>query len=181
MGYTDMQLSKFLCVLLRHDPSAAGLTVNEHGWADVGELIDCVSRTGWPIDRETLERIVREDDKSRYCFSADRSMIRCNHGHTFPVDLELPAVQPPETLLHGTGDGFAASIEEKGLLRKTRMYVHLTEERATAVSVGARHGRPVIFCVRSGELARDGYEFFRSASGIWLTDHVPAKYLEKME
>ena len=174
-----MNLSKLLCFILRHDPSAAGVKVNEHGWALVDELISRVSAKGWEIDRERLERIVREDDKSRYSFSSDGTMIRCNHGHSIEVDLELSATQPPEALLHGTGEVFAEAIRRAGLISGARMYVHLTEDRKVAVSVGARHGKPVIFRVRSGEMARDGYEFFRSASGVWLTGPVPPKYLEQ--
>ena len=173
-----VRLSKFLCVVLRHDPSAAGIEVNEHGWARADAIIEAFSRRG-PFDRETLEEIVRNDNKSRYAFSADGSMIRCNHGHTIRVDLELPASRPPEYLLHGTGDVCVSSIDREGLRPGARMYVHMTDDERMAVSVGARHGRPVVYRVKSGAMARDGFEFFQSASGIWLTEHVPAEYIEK--
>jgi len=174
-----IKLSKFLCVVLRHDPSAAGISLNEHGWAKVDELIAGVSGTH-RIDREILEEIVRTDDKGRYSFNSDGTMIRANHGHSIEVDLELAAVQPPEYLLHGTGDCFVPSIDRKGLLHGERMYVHLTESRNMAVSVGARHGRPVLYRVHSGAMARDGYLFYRSASNVWLCEHVPIGYLEKL-
>ncbi|MBQ2956275.1 MAG: RNA 2'-phosphotransferase [Clostridia bacterium] len=178
MSNKDIDLSRCLCYILRHNPSSAGVRVNEHGWAVIDELISRVSAQGWEIDRERLERIVREDDKTRYSFSSDGTMIRCNHGHSITVDLELSATQPPEVLLHGTGDVFVEAIRREGLISGARMYVHLTEDRKVAMSVGGRHGKPVVFRVRSGEMARDGYEFFRSASGVWLTWAVPPKYLE---
>jgi len=174
------RLSKFLCVVLRHNPSAAGVEVNEHGWAKVDELIERVRSTGREIDREKLEAIVATDSKTRYSFSADGTMIRCNHGHTIPVDLELPATQPPEFLLHGTGDVHVPSIDQQGLKPVKRMYVHMTESMEMAVSVGSRHGKPVLYRVHSGAMARDGYVFYRSASQIWLTDRVPKGYLEKI-
>lgn len=174
-----IKLSKFLCVVLRHDPSAAGISLNEHGWANVDELIAGVSKKR-AIDREKLEEIVRTDDKGRYSFSPDGTMIRANHGHTVTVDLELAAEQPPEYLLHGTGDRFVESIDQKGLLHQNRMYVHLTENRDVALSVGARHGKPVLYRVMSGAMARDGYVFYHSASNVWLCDHVPIGYLEKL-
>lgn len=180
MAEKHRKLSGFLCVILRHDPSAAGIYVNEHGWANVDELIEKVAATGRRIDREILEELVASDSKTRYSFSADGTMIRCNHGHTIPVDLELPATEPPEYLLHGTGDVHVSSIDQQGLKGVKRMYVHMTESMEMALSVGSRHGRPVVYRVHSGAMARDGYVFFRSASQIWLTDRVPKGYLEKM-
>lgn len=174
------KLSRFLCVVLRHDPSAAGVYVNEHGWAEVDELIEKVAATGREISREKLTELVETDSKTRYSFSADGKMIRCNHGHTIPVDLELPAIQPPEFLLHGTGDVNVPSIDQQGLKPVKRMYVHLTDDEQTAVDVGSRHGKPVLYRVHAGAMARDGYVFYRSASGVWLTDRVPKGYLEKM-
>ena len=174
------RLSKFLCVVLRHEPSAAGVKVNEHGWANVDELIAGVRATGREISREILEALVQSDGKTRYSFNAGKTMIRCNHGHTIPVDLELPAIEPPEYLLHGTGDVHVPSIDQQGLKPMKRMYVHLTDCMDTAVDVGSRHGKPVVYRVHSGAMARDGYAFYRSASGVWLTDRVPKGYLEKL-
>ena len=107
-------------------------------------------------------------------------MIRCNHGHSIQVDLELPAVQPPEYLLHGTGDVHVPSIDEQGLKPGGRMYVHLTGDMEMAVAVGARHGKPVVYRVNAGAMNRDGCVFYHSASGVWLTDRVPKEYLEKL-
>ena len=174
------RLSKFLCVVLRHAPSAAGVHVNEHGWADVDELIEKVAATGREISREKLEAVVATDSKTRYSFSADGKMIRCNHGHTIKVDLELPAIEPPEYLLHGTGDVNVPSIDLQGLKPVRRMYVHLTDDEQMAADVGSRHGKPVIYRVHAGAMAKDGYVFYRSASGVWLTDKVPKGYLEKL-
>lgn len=175
------KLSRFLCVVLRHDPSAAGVYVNEHGWANADELIGKVAATGREISREKLEALVASDSKTRYSFSADGTMIRCNHGHTIKVDLELPATQPPEFLLHGTGDVNVPSIDQQGLKPVKRMYVHMTDDEATAIDVGSRHGKPVIYRVHTGAMAKDGYAFYRSVSGVWLTDRVPVGYLEKMQ
>lgn len=181
MGHdSNKKISRFLCVLLRHDPSAGGITVNEHGWANAEELIACVAKKR-AFTRADLEKIVRTDDKGRYSFSADGKYIRANHGHTIKVDLELDPSDPPEYLWHGTGDRHVKDIDQKGLLKMARQYVHMTTSIDMAMSVGARHGRPVLYRVHSGAMARDGYVFRESASHIWLTDHVPVGYLEKME
>lgn len=169
---------RYLCLLLRHKPEAAGLTLDEHGWADVDELIRAVSKTQ-PMNRELLDRIVRTDNKQRYSYNEDRTKIRANQGHSIPVDVELPQLEPPEFLWHGTGWKYVASIDVQGLLPKSRLYVHLSADEKTAAAVGKRHGFPVVYRVCSGRMARDGYQFFRSANGIWLTKQVPVAYLEK--
>ncbi len=96
-----------------------------------------------------------------------------------PVDVELPLVEPPEYLWHGTGEKYVASIEKEGLVPKSRLYVHLSSDRETARIVGARHGRPVIYRVRTGQMQADGFLFYRSVNGVWLTKQVPVRYLER--
>lgn len=171
-------LSKFLSLLLRHKPQLVGLELDEHGWADVDELIRRVSRKR-PLDRTTLEHLVATDDKQRYSFSADGKLIRANQGHSIPVDVELAELEPPKILYHGTGEKSAASIRAQGLLKMSRLYVHLSSDLDTAIKVGRRHGAPKIFIVDSGSMFADGYKFFRSVNGVWLTEHVPAIYLEE--
>ncbi len=170
--------SKFLSLILRHKPQLVGLELDEHGWADVDDLIRRVSRKR-PLDRPTLEQIVAQDEKQRYSFSADGKLIRANQGHSIPVDVELEELEPPKILYHGTGERFAALIRIQGLLKKSRLYVHLSSDIETAVKVGQRHGKPKIFLVESGRMFADGYKFFRSVNGVWLTEHVPAQYLKE--
>ena len=105
--------------------------------------------------------------------------LRANQGHSIPVDVELEKVEPPEFLYHGTGEKFTASIDKQGLIPKSRLYVHLSPDEETAVKVGRRHGKPVIYLVRAGNMKRDGYAFYRSVNGVWLTKEVPVKYLRK--
>lgn len=171
-------LSKFLSLILRHKPEIAGIKLDEHGWARVDELIAAVSKKTW-FDMDMLEEIVRTDSKQRYSFNEDKTLIRANYGHSVPVDLELEATLPPEILWHGTAEKNVASIDLKGLLPMGRLYVHLSQDKETAMKVGARHGKPVLYCVRSAEMAADGYKFYLSKSGVWLTKTVPVKYLEK--
>ena len=126
-----------------------------------------------------LELIVAEDEKQRYSFNEDKTLIRANQGHSIPVDVELDEKEPPEVLYHGTGEKYVPSIDRQGLIPKSRLYVHLSRDEETAVKVGTRHGKPVIYKVKSGEMYRDGYKFFCSANGVWLTKEVPVKYLSK--
>jgi len=164
--------SKFLSLLLRHHPEEAGLTLDEHGWAEVDLLLKNVG-----LRLEELEEIVAADEKQRYSFSEDRTLIRANQGHSVPVDLELEPREPPEFLYHGTVGQFLGSIRKEGLQRRSRQYVHLSLDVETAVKVGRRRGKPVILQVAAGRMFRDGYVFFLSVNGVWLTEEVPPQYL----
>ena len=165
---------KFIALILRHNPSVIGITLDEHGWADADELI---SKLG--ITRSFLEEIVRLDNKQRYTFNEDGTKLRANQGHSVNVDVELERAVPPSVLYHGTGEKFVASIDETGLLPKSRLYVHLSSDYNTAVSVGSRHGRPVVYTVDTEQMIKDGIAFFLSRNGVWLTKRVPVEYLKK--
>lgn len=173
------RISKFLSMILRHHPETIGIQLDEHGWADVEALIKGIQKTR-PFDRYMLEEIVRTDNKQRYSFSEDKTRIRANQGHSVSVDVELSVVEPPEILYHGTGKKFVESIDRTGLLPKGRLYVHLSADTDTAVQVGKRHGQPVVYRVFGKRMREDGFVFYRSVNGVWLTKEVPVKYLEKI-
>lgn len=172
-------VSKFISLILRHRPETIGISLDEHGWADVGELIEGVSKTHH-LDMQTLEEIVRSDSKQRYSFSEDKRLIRANQGHSIPVDVELKQTAPPDILFHGTGKKSMRSIEKEGLLPMSRLYVHLSKDVKTAKTVGSRHGTPIVYKVRAGAMARDGYKFYLSENGVWLTKRVPVEYLVRL-
>ena len=171
--------SRFLSLILRHKPEVIGITLDEHGWADIDELIDGINShdNKYNINREILERIVETDEKQRYAISPDGKLIRANQGHSIPVDVELKETEPPEMLFHGTADRFSESIEQQGLLPQSRLYVHLSKDVQTAKKVGMRHGKPIVYRVNSGEMFRQGYKFYISLNGVWLTKNVPPQFL----
>ena len=172
--------SKYLSLILRHKPEAAGISLDEHGWADVNELIEGIGKTR-PFSMEMLDEIVRTDEKGRYSFNEDKTLIRANQGHSIPVDVELPVVAPPDILYHGTGEKYVDSINRHGLLPRTRLYVHLSGDIETARKVGSRHGRPVIYEVLSRQMADAGITFYRSVNGVWLTKAVLPEYLRILQ
>lgn len=173
--------SKFISLILRHKPEAIGITLDEHGWADVRELIESINQSeGHTLDMEILEEIVRTDEKQRYSFNEDHTLIRANQGHSISVDVELEEKTPPDILWHGTGEKYVASIDAQGLLPKSRLYVHLSSDKETARKVGSRHGRPVIYEIDCQQMSADGYRFFESANHVWLTKEVPVRYLRKL-
>ncbi|MEU5988576.1 RNA 2'-phosphotransferase [Spirillospora sp. NPDC047418] len=172
-----VKISKYLARHLRHRPERIGLALSPEGWADVTELLAAASRHGFALTRSELEHVVDVNDKKRY--EMDGNRIRAVQGHSVPVELDLPPVDPPELLYHGTVRHSVASILREGLLPMGRHAVHLSPDRETARRVGARRGRPVVLTVASGRMAADGHEFRVSANGVWLAGSVPPEYLRE--
>ncbi|WP_137936155.1 RNA 2'-phosphotransferase [Chitinivorax sp. B] len=177
MTNTTIQLSKFLSYVLRHDPGSIGLTLDEHGWADVNMLLSQANAAGQSITMDLLQQVIRDNDKQRFALSPDGKMIRANQGHSIKVNLALEDIEPPQQLFHGTATRFLETIRRQGLKPASRHDVHLSVDRETAVKVGSRHGTPAVLIIDSTSMYRDGYTFQCSANGVWLTQQVPAQYI----
>ena len=174
------KISRFLSLVLRHKPEAIGIELDKNGWADVQSLIDGVNKTGkYFLDIKTLDKIVRSDEKGRYSFNSEKKKIRANQGHSLKVDIELKKCIPPEYLYHGTAEKYVDSINSEGLKPKSRLYVHLSADSETAVKVGSRHGKPFVYRIKSGEMHRQGYDFYISENGVWLADFIPVNFMER--
>ena len=173
----SVRVSKFLSLVLRHDPGRIGIRLDEAGWIGVGELLAACAAHGVSITRAELTALVAASDKQRFALSADGQRIRANQGHSVAVDLQLVAVAPPATLYHGTVASAISSIRKGGLVRGERHHVHLSADVETASRVGARRGKPVILTVRAADMAAAGHVFYRSANGVWLVEHVPAEFI----
>ena len=178
MAVDIVKTSKFLSLILRHQPERIGLTLDANGWADVEELMRLSNQKGTFLTRALLEQVVAENDKKRFAFSEDGRRIRASQGHSIEVDLALPPAEPPVLLYHGTASRFVDSIRAEGLHSASRQHVHLSLDVDTATKIGSRHGSPVILTVRAQEMFRAGHAFYLSANGVWLTEQVPAAYLE---
>lgn len=165
-----VRLSKRMSRVLRHDPASAGLTLDPAGWVPVVELLAALNMT-----EAELTEVVAGNDKQR--FAIDGDLIRANQGHSVSVELDLPVAEPPEVLFHGTVEKFLPAILTDGLRPMSRHDVHLSPTRETAQRVGARRGKPVILTVDAARMHADGHEFRVSANGVWLTSHVPARYI----
>ena len=171
---------KFIALILRHKPETIGITLDEHGWANVDELIAGIQKTRPEFDMEVLKEIVRTNNKRRYAFNEDHTKIRANQGHSIPVDVELREAVPPEILYHGTEERAVPSILEQGLLPGNRLYVHMSTDVQTAINVGKRHGKPFVFRIQARRMQEDGFRFYLSENGVWLTKTVPPVYLNAL-
>lgn len=167
--------SKYLSLVLRHQPHAIGLQLDDAGWASLDELI---AKSGGRLNRELVLDVVAQNDKKRFALSEDGLFIRANQGHSINVDLGLEAVVPPDTLFHGTAERFVEAIRAEGLKAQSRQHVHLSPDRETAIKVGRRHGKPIVLNVAAGDMHAAGHKFYLSQNGVWLTDVVPPTFLK---
>jgi putative RNA 2'-phosphotransferase len=171
------QISKFLSLVLRHKPAEIDLQLDKNGWAGVEELIEKMNQRGFSINKAIINEIVDTNDKRRFAFNEDKTMIRASQGHSLSFDLNLAEATPPDILYHGTSTRFLESIFKNGLQKQSRQHVHLSTTIQTASAVGARHGKPVILIVNAKAMLEAGHKFYLSANKVWLTDFVPVSFI----
>lgn len=172
-----VRASKFMSLVLRHNPAAAGATLDAAGWMPVATLLAGAAAAGRPISRDELIEIVATNEKQRFQLDREGDRIRAHQGHSVAVDVGLEDVAPPAVLYHGTARRCAEAIAREGLRPMQRQHVHLSVDAATARAVGARHGSPIVLRVAAGALHAAGHVFHRAENGVWLTAHVPPAYL----
>ena len=177
MPVDQIQVSKFLSFVLRHKPDEIGLTLGAEGWANIDELIEKANTAGTTFDRADLLGVVASSDKKRFSLSADGLKIRAAQGHSVSVDLGLPSQEPPSILYHGTAMQFVEAILSEGLKPQARQQVHLSSDEETALQVGRRHGKPLVFRIDTAAMRGRGHKFYRADNGVWLTDMVPPEFL----
>jgi len=171
------RISKFLSLVLRHEPGKIGLALDAAGWVDVDDLLAKLHSHGRPLQRADLEEVVATNEKKRFAFSDDCRRIRASQGHSVDVELGYTQKTPPDRLFHGTATRFVDSIKASGLIKGERHHVHLSADADTAGKVGRRHGKPVIIVVRSIDMQEAGHVFHQSDNGVWLVEHVPSDFL----
>ena len=173
------RISKFLSLVLRHQPECINITISEKGWVNVLELMNNSKTKNIYFSKDELKEIVKTNDKQRFALNEDYTQIRANQGHSLKtVDLELEATKPPEVLYHGTVDEFIDSIKNQGLQKRSRLHVHLSAEINTAVKVGSRRGKPIVLTIDADKMYKEGFEFFQSKNGVWLTNKVPFEFID---
>ncbi len=171
------KISRNLSTILRHHPEKIVLKLNKQGWGSVAHILEKFKVSGEPLSMEMLQEVVENNDKKRYAFNDDLTMIRANQGHSIDVELGYEAQEPPALLFHGTASKNLQSIKSQGLMKGSRHHVHLSLDETTAKKVGQRHGSPVVLKIKAQAMHEAGYAFFQSENGVWLTDLVPIQFI----
>lgn len=170
-----IEISKFLSYILRHHPQSIGLHLDENGWAKVNDILE---KSHLQFSFEELKYVVDQNDKRRFSFNEDLTLIKAHQGHSLDLRLEFKDVTPPEILYHGTHRTALKSIQQEGLKKGTRHHVHLSKDIQTATQVGKRYGKVVILVIEAGKMYRAGYPFYISENEVYLVDEVPIHYLK---
>lgn len=180
----EEKASKTMSYVLRHSPEDIDLVLDSNGWADINELIDKINKSAkCPVifTSDLIKQVVINNDKQRFALSEDGKSIRANQGHTIDVDLDLPFVEPPEYLFHGTAIQNIDLILSEGLKPMKRNDVHLSYNQTIARSVGMRYGKPVILEINTKQMYQDGCLFQCSRNNVWLTKKVDSKYIKILD
>lgn len=157
MNKREINISKFLSLVLRHQPETIGIQLDQNGWTDVNGLIEKAKNNGVQFDRETLNHIVATNPKKRFAFNETLDKIRDSQGHSIEIELGYINQKPPEILYHGTGEKSVQSIIDIGLEKRSRQHVHLSSDIETAIKVGQRHGKPFVFKVLAEQMYNDSF------------------------
>lgn len=175
-------LSRFLAVVLRHNPGEFGLALDKHGWANLDLVWQAVHRKyGNRYTLDDLETVVAGDKrgKKRYEIDSENNRIRALYGHSHVREITYPPAEPPDTLYHGTNTRAAESIREQGLTSQGRQYVHLTTNKDNATVVARRRTeKPLLLIVRAREAHDAGLVFHQAESEHYLIKHVPPDYID---
>ena len=181
MSKQHSEISKFLSSVLRHQPEAIGITLDQEGWTDIAALIDAAANVGKHLDRDLILAVVTTSDKKRFAVSEDGRRIRAVQGHsTASVDINFAEKEPPEFLYHGTATRNLDSIRKEGLLPGLRQYVHLSQDEQTALAVGQRHGKPVVLKIEALRMHQQGFKFYQSDNNVWLVNDIPVEQLSSI-
>jgi putative RNA 2'-phosphotransferase len=175
----NIRISKFLSLVLRHQPETINIQLDANGWTDIDFLLEKMNEHGFLINKDILRLVVETNSKKRFAVSEDGRKIRASQGHSVDVELGYQPQKPPAILYHGTAETSIASILKTGLEKRSRHHVHLSAEEATAINVGQRYGKPVVLKVHAEEMVQAGFQFYLSENGVWLTDHVPVNYISQ--
>jgi putative RNA 2'-phosphotransferase len=171
----DVKISKFMSLVLRHEPQALGVELDANGWTDFVEFSDKLTAK-LKVSRQDIEKLVATNPKQRFIIANGR--IRANQGHSVEIDLALNASAPPATLFHGTTDEAWQSIKRQGLVKRERTHVHLSKDVETAEIVSKRRKAPwVILTVNTVGMSDAGSKFYLADNGVWLVEHVPAQFI----
>jgi putative RNA 2'-phosphotransferase len=173
------ELSRAVSHALRHEPWLYRLQPDEDGWVPVADLLVALRKQAlvWAdLDREDLVRMIATSAKRRH--ELDGEQIRALYGHSVPVRSKKSLDPPPELLFHGTSPAAWRYIANEGLRPMRRQFVHLSIDTKSALEVGRRKSsEPQLLEINAGAAHLAGVSFWKGNEAVWLTRHVPTRFI----
>ena len=177
------QLSGTMAGILRHFPDQFRLTMDEHGWVAIDELVYAIKDNRlnfhWLQDKH-IRAIVDTDDKGRYQITDE--FVRATYAHTINLDLtDLPESEA-DKLFYPVTEEEAEIVIETGLYPTDRSKVHLSENIQKALEAGkVRTENPVILCIDALQARKDGVDIRKAGRDISVTDEIDSKYVSRVD
>lgn len=176
-----IKLSKEVSYALRHEPLEYELELDDEGWVEIKQLIIVLRyNKQWEfLDETDLLKMIEVSQKKRH--EVLEGKIRALYGHSVPQKILKEAKTPPSVVYHGTARHLLEQILSEGLRPMGRKYVHLSADKETAMLVGKRKDiSPVLLEVDAKTAWKQGIKFYQGNNSIWLSDHVPHEYINKV-
>jgi putative RNA 2'-phosphotransferase len=177
-----VKLSKFLALILRHQPERFALALDDAGWTSLSEVMEIVKglpNFRWANRSDVMQVVEQGTGDGKMRFQVEGGRIRALYGHSFERRIRHEPASPPERLYHGTSPDALEAIRREGLKPMGRQYVHLSPDRETATRVGSRHApRPIVIAVRAAEASEAGIAFYRPEETVYLAEQIPPMFLD---
>jgi len=167
--------SKRMSKLLRHDPHP--LTMDNKGWMNVNDLINYLH-----ITAEDLDTIVQTNDKKRFMFNDDKTLIRATQGHSEGVapdkeHQQIKLATQGTILYHGTDDVTAELIKKDKILPGKRQFVHWTADRSLAEKRARQrqqHNKtlPVLVTLHAQSYLNGKGKLYLAENDVYLTPEI---------
>lgn len=176
-----VKLSKFLALILRHQPERFDLKLDDGGWASLPEVMGILRglpNFRWASRVDVMHVVEKGSGDGKKRFEVKGNRIRALYGHSLDQPIRYEPCTPPSLLYHGTAPDNVEAILREGLKPMGRQYVHLSPDRETAVRVGHRHAkRPAVITIRADEAHRGGIEFYHPEETVYLAKRIPPAFL----
>jgi putative RNA 2'-phosphotransferase len=180
------KLSKFLALILRHQPERFALALDAEGWASLPEVMEILRglpNFRWATRADVMMLVEggaeTGTETAQRRFQVEEGRIRARYGHSLAQPIHYEPCVPPRLLYHGTSPEAVEAIRHSGLRPRERQYVHLSSDLEMAVRLGARHAeQSVVLTVRAAEAHAAGVVFHRADESVYLAKHIPVEFLE---
>ncbi|PFH57394.1 hypothetical protein XA68_15127 [Ophiocordyceps unilateralis] len=186
----EVQVSRALSRLLRHQAESAGIKLDGDGFAPLEQVLAWGPLRSLNVSLQDVKHIVATNDKQRYTLkpsseksnSAPSYLIRANQGHSIKLDpssslltaISRSASNVPARVLHGTYFAFWPAIEASGGLRRMgRNHVHCSTgdpDEDDGVVSGMRRDAELVVELDVEASLQAGVKWWRSENGVVLTE-----------
>ncbi|KAG6223075.1 hypothetical protein E4U34_001072 [Claviceps purpurea] len=186
----EVQISKALSRLLRHQAQNAGIDLDGEGFARLDQVLQWGPLNSLNVSLTEIKSIVETNAKQRFALkpkspvledssSARDYLIRANQGHSLAVDpaamftpINVGDADFPARVIHGTYFAFwDAILTSGGLKPMNRGHIHCSDKTLEEGALsGMRKDAELLIEIDLERSLGEGIAWWRSQNGVILTD-----------